>query len=231
MNTLAVFILAVLGAAAVYAVGPTLWYKYGRRNTPLSGKQKQIILSFDDGPDPRYTPELLKILQTYQVKAAFFVLAEKAEKYPQLMQDIVAQGHLVGLHGWDHRQTLFASCRRLSRDLQRGLAALQKAGCHPRYYRPPHGYINLSLLLLLKKNRLHLLLWTVMAQDWQAATTDAQILDKLCRRCRPGSLICLHDSGEGSGGAPGAPQRTLAALRRFIPQMQEAGYRFVLPLP
>ena len=230
MKILLLIGVAILIAALVYAGIPTLYYKYCRCNTPLRGNKKQIILTFDDGPDPRYTWELLKILQTYQVKAAFFVLAEKAERNPQLIREMLAQGHMVGVHGWNHRQTLFASYRRLSQDLHQALNVLHKIGCCPLYYRPPHGYINLSLLFLLRKSRLHLLLWTVMAQDWRQNTTGEQILGKLRHRCRPGSLICLHDSGEGSGGAPGAPQRTLAAVRRFVPQMQALGYQFVLPL-
>ncbi|MEG1996999.1 MAG: polysaccharide deacetylase family protein [Clostridiales bacterium] len=211
------------------ALLPTCRSKYLGVNTPLSGEQPELILSFDDGPDECYTPQLLDLLDRYQVKAIFFVLGEKALQCPALLERMKKSGHHVGVHGFSHHQTLFYPYRQCRRDLESALSIVRSCGCVGRYYRPPHGCVNLGLLHLLKTCGLRLLLWTVMVQDWQADATSEIILSRLRSRCHPGSLICLHDCGVGTGGAPGAPGRMIAALETFIPEMMNKGYRFVLP--
>ena len=81
----------------------------------------------------------------------------------------------------------------------------------------------------MKKCGLKLVLWTVMAQDWRADTSSFEIYRKLCERTKDGAIICLHDAGEDTGGAPGAPARTISALKEFLPRQKSLGYRFVLP--
>ncbi len=229
MRELLIVLAVLIGFFGITALLPTCWFKFFRHNTPLSGSERQLVLSFDDGPDSRYTEQLLELLAQYQVKAVFFVLAEKAAKHPKLLCRMLAEGHQVGLHGLRHRSAFFYPYKQCKADLRGSLLFLEELGCEPVYYRPPHGYVNLGLLYLIRSLGLKLFLWTVMAQDWRADATPEGILTKLCQRCRPGSVICLHDSGEGTGGAPGAPARTIAALQQFLPEMLDQGYRFVLP--
>ncbi len=216
----------------VYALLPTVYYKYLRDNSlralGLQG-EKQLLLSFDDGPDETYTPQLLDLLAAEDVKAVFFILAEKAKRYPELLARLRAEGHMVALHGKTHKNMWLCDYLDTQENLVDGAKIWTALGGGGAYYRPPHGNINLFTLHFLKKCGLKLVFWTVMAQDWRADTTSFEIYRKLCARTKDGAIICLHDAGEDTGGAPGAPARTIDALKEFLPRQKSLGYRFVLP--
>lgn len=230
------------GLWACYGVAPTCYYKYVRKKPKLAARMEEaadapafgaparrLALTFDDGPDPRYTPRLLDDLAKENVKAIFFVLTPKAQAHPELIRRMLDEGHLVGFHGLSHRGLWGKGLRGTAKNFLIGLDGLRQAGCADvRYFRPPYGNLNLFALRYLKRVGLELMLWDVMVQDWRADTTPALLVKKLKERVRDGSVICLHDSGEGSA-APGAPERMMEALRSFIPEMKAAGWRFVLP--
>ena len=98
------------------------------------------------------------------------------------------------------------------------------------FYRPPWGLTNLFSWYYVKKYGMKMVLWDVMAEDWEKRATAGSIHKKCMERVKDQSVICLHDGGENSGGAAGAPLKTLEALKRIIPELKEEGYRFVLPV-
>ncbi|MDO4553302.1 MAG: polysaccharide deacetylase family protein [Bacillota bacterium] len=205
----------------------------GKRSLPSrkskTGKPFRLALTFDDGPDPRYTPALLDLLAAAEVKATFFVMAPKAEALPELTARMKAEGHAIGLHGTDHRSLLRLGPAATEKIFRQGTKQLRKAGCpSPSWYRPPYGRVNPFVFPQLKRHGMRLLLWDVMVQDWRADATPELLLRKLRRRCRDGAVICLHDAGEGRA-AEGAPLKMMEALRRFLPEMKARGCRFVLP--
>ena len=102
-------------------------------------------------------------------------------------------------------------------------------GCVPKLYRAPWGHLNLYTLALAKKHGMKVLLWTVMAQDWEADSSSERVLERLRGRVKSGSVICLHDSGCGKAATEGAPSHMLEALRTFLPEMLGEGWTFVLP--
>ena len=102
-------------------------------------------------------------------------------------------------------------------------------GCEPKFYRAPWGHLNLYTLALAKKYGVKVLLWSVMAQDWEADSTAERVLARLRKRAKSGSVICLHDSGCGKAAAEDAPSHMLEALRTFLPEMLGEGWTFVLP--
>jgi peptidoglycan/xylan/chitin deacetylase (PgdA/CDA1 family) len=89
--------------------------------------------------------------------------------------------------------------------------------------------LNLTSLILAKKHKLAILLWTVMAQDWEKTSTAGRVAGRLQKRVKSGSVICLHDSGCGKGAAPNAPEGMLSALSEFLPKISKKGFVFVLP--
>ena len=206
-----------------YAIIPTYYNKWLNPSVLKNlGEGNEILLTFDDGPDPRYTPQLLDLLKEEHVPAAFFVVGENARANPELLRRMKEEGHTVSLHSYSHSNTWLLSFRKLKKELEEGLAAAP-ASC----YRPPWGRSNLFLNHLLKKHGLQMVLWDVMAQDWQKSATPELICEKLLKRVKPGSIICLHDAGENSGGAKDAPLRTTEALRKAIPALRAKGCRFV----
>lgn len=226
---------AIAGGAAVLVlllllgmnVIPTCYLKFVRNNEIKDGK-KSVMLTFDDGPDPQYTVPLLDLLKKNDVKATFFLLAEKAERYPEIVDRMLMEGHQIGFHALDHRNLWWMSPDKTRRNFQKGLSILHRQGWEVQWYRPPFGNITPWAFAEMRENGLELHLWTVMAQDWRADHSAEVILGKLRKRVRAGSIICLHDSGEGSA-APGQPAQTIRALETFLPEMKEKGYQFVQP--
>jgi peptidoglycan/xylan/chitin deacetylase (PgdA/CDA1 family) len=187
-------------------------------------RQFKIHLSFDDGPDERYTPALLRILQEQGIRATFFVIARKAERHPELIAAILAAGHEIGLHTYDHRHAYGLGYRASDVTIRKGLQVLQPLIGKPvQWFRPPWGATNWFERWTAGRHHLQLVLWTANAQDWLLKTGVAGIKDRLLRRVRAGAIIVVHDSG----GEPGAPAQMLQALPATLAGLKAAGYQFV----
>ena len=176
-----------------------------------------VALTFDDGPDPENTPRLLEILRQRHIPATFFVVAEKAKKYPDLIRQIVADGHQIGLHSLDHRYAWFALPGRTDREWTESLQELEKiSGKKITWMRPPWGTFNLMTWLWLKKQGLKAVLWNVEGHDWKADRSPAEIAGAIARKVNEGSIVVMHDSG----GESGAPEHTLAAVELLREQIE-----------
>lgn len=225
IDVLTVIVLgAGVGAWFLYAVAPT----YGMKAVHFIKcciQQKDassIVLTFDDGPSPRYTAELLDMLCANNVRATFFVVGVFAQDNPELIKRMQHDGHTIGIHSFAHENGLFMSPNKTAADAARTISALKKLGVTVRWYRPPWGHFNLSMIFCLRKFGLRPFLWDVMAQDWSAHSTAEMIESKLLKRTKAGSIICLHD-GRGRNHAP---SRTIAALSNVIPAWKNDGYKF-----
>lgn len=212
----------LLGTAALgYSILPTCYYKCKKHlHHPAAGKT--LYLTFDDGPDPRYTPQLLDLLEQYQIPASFFVVAQSAQANPALIARMKRSGHVVGLHSLSHKNGLIQPPRSACRDFSRSVAILQQCGIPPRYFRPPWGHWNAMTAAQAYSRGIQPMMWDVMAEDWRGDTTAQEIAHKLLTRTFDGAVICLHD-GRGKNNAPA---RTIAALRQVLPQWLAAGYCF-----
>ena len=193
--------------------------------SPEEKKGPAIMLTFDDGPDPSYTGQLLDLLDSHGIKAAFFTLGNSASANPELIQRMAASGHTVGIHSYSHRSAYLMSAAQVSSDMDQAVAALQQLGINPRFYRPPWGHTTRALVNSAKSRCLMPVYWSVMAQDWQGNMSTDEIASRLLKRTWPGSIVCLHDGR----GKKSAPTRTIAALEKVLPLWLEKGYRFVLP--
>lgn len=212
----------LLGTAALgYSILPTCYYKCKNHlHHPAAGKT--LYLTFDDGPDPRYTPQLLDLLEQYQIPASFFVVAQSAQANPALIARMKRSGHVVGVHSLSHKNGLIQPPRSACRDFSRSVAILQQCGIPPRYFRPPWGHWNAMTAAQAYSRGIQPMMWDVMAEDWRGDTTAQEIAHKLLTRTFDGAVICLHD-GRGKNNAPA---RTIAALRQVLPQWLAAGYCF-----
>ena len=210
----------LLGAAALgYSIVPTGYYKCKQH---LHQPGKALYLTFDDGPDPQYTPQLLDLLEQYHIPASFFVVAQSAQSHPDLIARMKRNGHVIGLHSLSHKNGLIQPPLSACRDFSQSVAILQQLGIPPRYFRPPWGHWNMVSAAQAYRCGIRSMLWDVMAEDWRGDTTAAEIAYKLLTRTFDGAVICLHD-GRGKNNAP---SRTIAALRQVLPQWLKAGYCF-----
>lgn len=183
-----------------------------------------IVLTFDDGPDPRYTPELLDVLRTNNVKCTFFVLASQAEKYPYLIKRIASEGHCIGLHSFKHTNAIFTSPRKTKKDLEKSLEILGELGINIDLFRPPWGMFNPLTYYYAKLHNFKVILWSLHAMDWSRWVNSDYIKKRIIKRVRPGDIILLHDGR----GANNAPRRTICALKTILPALKKAGYDFAM---
>ena len=217
-------LLGAAVAAGSYAYLPYTWCKARHWMQRADRLQPNVLyLTFDDGPDPGSTPILLDLLAKYQLHATFFVVANSAQKYPELIHRMQAEGHHIGFHSNAHHSAYLMPPIKTKRDFQEGLSALRSAGVSSKLFRPPWGVVNWESLRQIRKNKLQTVLWDIMAQDWQANISAEEIARRLDARTWPGAVICLHDGR----GAPGATLRTIQALHIQLPRWREAGFIFL----
>ena len=183
-------LLGTAVAAGSYAYLPSAWRKARHWMQRADRLQPNVLyLTFDDGPDPGSTPILLDLLAKYQVHATFFVVANSAQKYPELIHRMQAEGHHIGFHSNAHCSAYLMPPTKTKRDFQEGLSALHSAGVSSKLFRPPWGVVNWESLRQIRKNKLQTVLWDIMAQDWQANISAEEIARRLDARTWPGAVI------------------------------------------
>lgn len=219
-------ILLLLGLIViVYLIVPNYYFRNLSKKIvrKIESPKKEIALTFDDGPDAKYTNDLLDILKKYEVKCTFFLIAEKALKNKNIFQRMVKEGHVVALHSLNHRSAWLSSPWQTKKDFQKSLKIFESLGYELKLTRPPWGTFNLFTQYYAEKHHLQTILWSLNAQDWSRKTTSEEIIEKIVDRVTAGDIIVLHDSN----GAQGAPARTLKAVDVIIPQLQSSGFEFV----
>lgn len=214
-----------------------------KNSAPAAEKPPAICLTFDDGPDPIYTPQLLDLLEEWQIPAAFFTVGRQAAANPEILRHMTASGHTIGLHSWSHKSAYLMGPRRTAEDFRLSVEALHEVGIRPAYCRPPWGHTTPAVRKSAAKYGLPLVYWDVMAQDWKASITEDEILRRLLLRTgadgaqsgglrhdgprsagsRPGAIVCLHDGR----GRRQAPQRMIHALSRAVEIWKAQDFRFL----
>ena len=155
---------------------------------------RSVCLTFDDGPDPVYTPAVLDVLRDCRVRATFFVIGEKVERHPEIVRRMVAEGHGVGNHSFHHNDPQSTSARQLMDEVHRTKVLLAGVlGFDVTLFRPPRGKLTASKLWWLWKARQTVVLWNVDPKDF-ARTTAREVHDWFeARALRGGDLVLLHD--------------------------------------
>ena len=148
----------------------------------------KIFLTFDDGPDPEATPRVLDILAEHNAKATFFCLGRQVEKYPSIFDRIKKEGHSVGNHTYSHLSGWTTSNKRYFEDIARADELIGS-----KLFRPPYGRIRPSQVRVLKK-KYKIIMWDVMSGDYDAKQKPEEIVKRVDRLSRPGSVVVFHDT-------------------------------------
>jgi len=181
-----------------------------------------VLLTFDDGPHPQGTRAVLAELDRAHVPATFFVTGEQVVRYPELVGEIAAAGHEVGLHGYRHQTRREWSRATLADDTRRALDAVGEAGgAPPRLYRPPHGVFTWSGLRLIRGLDLEPLLWSKWGRDWERRANASTVAECATTGIRAGDVVLLHDADHY--GAHESWRRTAAALPGIVERLGAAG--------
>jgi peptidoglycan/xylan/chitin deacetylase (PgdA/CDA1 family) len=189
---------------------------------------RQVAFTFDDGPNPTYTPRLLDLLQAHDVKATFFVLGSQAEKYPEIIKRMHQEGHQIGIHNYSHTANWVMTPGVVRQEQVERTADIvqQITGERPTSYRPPWGIMNLGDLFNFGfRKSYRIVLWSVMVRDWKRSTTAERLRHRLLRKIKPGSIVLLHDCGETLGADEDAPQQMLEGLQDVLEEVRLKGYK------
>jgi peptidoglycan-N-acetylglucosamine deacetylase len=212
--------LAVNAAPVLASLTPRAGAALGIRHTLGGGAG--VALSFDDGPHPRGTAEVLDKLAQARARATFFLVGEQVLRWPDVAAEIAVRGHRIGLHCHRHRLLLRLTPRQVLEDLRRGAASIEDATGHsPSLYRPPYGVFSLTGLLLARRAGLLPVRWSRDTKDWRGDATPASIVSRAMRRLRAGDIVLLHDADHY--GASGSWQRTAQALPDLLHGLDERG--------
>ena len=190
----------------------------------------ELALTFDDGPNPAWTPRMLDVLASHNVQATFFMLGNHAKAEPALVRRIVAAGHLIGNHSWSHQNLAIAPARRVQEELAWTSQTLEEiSGAPIRYFRPPFGARRPEVLRVARWMGMTPVMWNAMTSDWKDPSADriaAQLGRKIDRLERRGAAanIVLHDGSHLDMGADRAP--SVAATGQLIARYKNS-HRFV----
>ncbi len=183
---------------------------------------RRVALTFDDGPDPEFTPRVLDLLERAGVRGTFFVIGERAARAPAVVTALAARGHEIGNHTWSHTNLWKCGPRRTASEIRRAhdlLAGL--TGRPPRLFRPPWGAVNLAVFPAVRRIGARCVFWSIQPEGLRP--TDAAIqAARVVRRAYPGAIVDLHDAE----GTPRAPERLLEALPPMIAGLRERGFAF-----
>ena len=181
--------------------------------------EKVVALTFDDGPHPTQTAEILDILEEYDVRATFFVIGKNAEANPELVKRELEEGHEVECHTYSHSYLQHLSYNEAKCEIERNESVLEGFGASPSLIRPPGGIISDSLKRVCEEKDYKIILWSVDTVDWKAPA-PSRIIAEVKNNVAPGSVILMHDFVSGKSSTP-------AALRKIIPMLKDDGYKFV----
>jgi len=179
----------------------------------IETSENEMFLTFDDGPHPDLTPQVLKILDKYQAKATFFCIGENVEKYPVVYHKILREGHKTGNHGYHHLNGWKTANRRYLDDVERCSGLINS-----HLFRPPYGRISYLQTGYLKIN-FRIIMWSVLTYDFDRKLTPQKCFEYAVKFSRRGSIIVFHDSEKASGNM-------LYTLPRFLEHFSGQGYRF-----
>ena len=197
----------------------------GKSSSPAMLSDRFIALTFDDGPYPPYTDRLLDVLKAKRIHATFFLVAEQAQQYPELVQRMTAEGHTVGLHAFRHRDFLKLTEEEKRKDLEQGKNLLRDiTGKNPVYWRPPHGFRDFSVMETAAAQNLTVVNWSVIPRDWTGIDSQ-EIYRRVMDKAEDGAIVLLHDGD--SPGYKASRQATVDAVAPLIDSLREKGYHLV----
>jgi peptidoglycan/xylan/chitin deacetylase (PgdA/CDA1 family) len=190
----------------------------------------ELALTFDDGPNPEWTPRLLDLLASHDLRATFFMVGSHAQAEAALVRRVVATGHLIGNHSWSHLNLAVTAAGRVREELDRTRQTLEQiTGAPVKFFRPPFGARRPAVLRIARELGMTPVLWNAMTSDWKEPSAEAiarRLAGKIDRLERRGwaANIVLHDGNHADLGANRGP--SVAAAGQLIGRYKD-GHRFV----
>ncbi|MDZ7964657.1 MAG: polysaccharide deacetylase family protein [Nostoc sp. DedSLP03] len=187
----------------------------------LKPNEKVIALTFDDGPSPKNTAQILEILKKNDIKATFFMIGEMVKYFPQVAKQVAADGHIIGNHTWHHwyrHMDLATAANEIDRTAE---IIYKTTGEKTTLFRPPGGFLNNGLAEYAKNEKYAVMMWSEQSGDAERRSPQVPGLVKnVLKYAKPGAIVLLHDGG-------GNRSKSVKALPEMIAGLKAQGYRFV----
>ncbi|WP_082063197.1 polysaccharide deacetylase family protein [Paenibacillus sp. IHBB 10380] len=183
--------------------------------------EKKIYLTFDDGPDPLYTPQILDILRENGVKATFFLIGEKVLKYPELVKLIYSEGHAIGNHTYTHPFLVLCDESKIKEEIEMTEAAIRSViGDGTSLFRPPYGLVNEKVVHYISELEYQIIMWSKELEifDWSLPGVD-NMINLVLEKWERGSILLFHDGG-------GDRTETVECIEKLIPLLHSKGCTF-----
>lgn len=211
-------VVVYLGISVGMAFLPSSGFHYEKVYSHGSREIRQLALTFDDGPDAVFTPQVLGILKKCNVRAAFFIIGNKIKGNEGLLKQAAADGHIIGNHSWSHTKFWdFYPAPVMLKDINRCTQETEKVtGRRMRLFRPPYGVINPMVAKAIRKSGVEVVAWSFRSFD-TVSSSPGSILRKTIENTRNGDVLLFHDSTELTAGI----------LEKIIVSLQERGFAFI----
>ncbi|HAA14893.1 MAG TPA: polysaccharide deacetylase family protein [Cytophagales bacterium] len=185
----------------------------------LPANEKHLYLTFDDGPIPEVTPQVLDILYKTGIKATFFWVGENVARYSGVAKDVLSSGHFIGNHSHTHLKGWEVSTKRYLEDVNKAQSTIQDVtGQSPKWFRPPYGRLTKAQGLRLRKD-FQIAMWSVLSWDFESRLSPKTILRGTSKATDSGSIVVFHDSLK-------AEPRMLKVLPDYLQWAIDEGYQF-----
>ena len=217
-----IILLLLLLPLAIPFLMPEIGMAYSGVTYQLMGKEKIVALTFDEGPHPIYTPQILDILDQYQAKATFFMIGNRMEQYPDIVRDVSARGHLIANHTYTHPYNLRTlSPEKLKWEVDQCQQNMQTiAGQNTYLFRPPRGILNQEIIKIVQDKGYTIVLWGICTFNRKAPTPE-MMANRVIKQAHPGQIVLLHD------GRTDFRWKDVVATRLIVASLSRQGYRFV----
>ncbi|MBN3958194.1 MAG: polysaccharide deacetylase family protein [Nostoc sp. NMS8] len=187
----------------------------------LKANEKVIALTFDDGPGPKNTAQILEILKKNNIKATFFMIGEMVKYFPQVAKQVAADGHIIGNHTWHHwyrRMDVATAANEIDRTAE---IIYKTTGEKTTLFRPPGGFLNNGLVEYAENEKYAVMMWSEESGDAERRSPQVPMLIKnVLKYAKPGAIVLMHDGG-------GNRSKSVKALPEMIAGLKAQGYRFV----
>lgn len=181
-------------------------------------KQPRLYLTYDDGPHPETTPQLIKLLAEENISATFFLIGSHVEKHPELVKQLAEAGHVIANHTQHHEFMPMLTSHRIETEIEKANQAIFDAcGQKPNLFRAPYGVLDARVADCLKEHEMQPVYWSCVSEDW-LPLGHHRVVSRIARKVHDGALIVLHEKW--------FPHQTLEATRGVIKFARQAGYSF-----
>jgi len=189
--------------------------------------EKRVALTFDDGPSPEWTPQVLDSLKASGIKATFFMVGHHVREYPQIARRVAEEGHTIANHGYAHSVMLYYTPAEIEEEIKYTEMVIKEAtGVTTQYFRPPKAWLRKSIKNKIEEMGYKTVLWSLNSKDW--VKFDHRLIVKILKRIvRGGDIMLFHDSGNVFSREGGDRRQTVAAIPLLVRALKDKGFSFV----